>query len=231
MVIGSGMMARAFQHLSADPSVLIFASGVSNSKEKDPVAFVRERELLSSHSHTNATLVYFSTCSIYDQSLLGSNYIRHKLEMETFIQDKYSSYWIFRLPNVIGPSGNPHTMCNFFFDALKENRPFELDENAVRYFIDIDDVKETLGKIFLEHKLHSGIYNLLFPHVLPVKQLVNIFEDHLGKKANANRIQGKGAFYDVKLSDELLPFTSFIHEPSVDYFERVISKYYRRDNK
>ena len=42
MIIGSGMLAKAFAHHAQEQQLLIFASGVSDSTETRPAAFLRE---------------------------------------------------------------------------------------------------------------------------------------------------------------------------------------------
>ena len=66
MVIGNGLLAKSFSKYKDDDQVIIFASGVSNSKEVNPEAFMREMDLLRSITNKDALLVYFSTCSVYD---------------------------------------------------------------------------------------------------------------------------------------------------------------------
>ena len=100
MVVGNGMMAKAFDHFKYDHSVIIFASGVSNSDEKNEAAFKREEKLLLSLIPTQAKLVYCRTISVEDPSLQHSHYIRHKLELELLIENNFSNYLIFRLPNL-----------------------------------------------------------------------------------------------------------------------------------
>ena len=46
MVVGDGMMAKAFAAFAQEPGVVIFASGVSDSTEISAAAFEREEALL-----------------------------------------------------------------------------------------------------------------------------------------------------------------------------------------
>ena len=47
MIIGNGLIAQACaQHFGDDPNVIVFASGVSNSRENSSDAFLRERQML-----------------------------------------------------------------------------------------------------------------------------------------------------------------------------------------
>ena len=226
MVIGSGMMAKAFSEFSGDDSLIVFASGVSNSKETDLQAFQRELQMLSELKGTSATLIYFSTCSVFDDSLQSSMYVQHKKNIEQFIELNFSKYWIFRLPNVIGASNNPNTMINFFYDSLINNKQFKLDMHAVRYFIDVEDVYLIIKKIISSKSLESGCYNLLFPFPYSVMKVVNAFEDFLGKKGDYLINEKEGVHYTVNISKQLLSYINFnINDPEV-YLKNIYIKYY-----
>src|SRR4051812_15129296 len=116
MIIGNGLVAGGFKQYRKDKRCLIFASGVSNSTNSDSNAFCREQLLLEEmiNTHGNKTFVYFSTCSVYDPSMQNSPYVLHKLSMEAIIKRRHNNYHIFRISNLAGQSGNPHTFLNFF---------------------------------------------------------------------------------------------------------------------
>jgi nucleoside-diphosphate-sugar epimerase len=226
MVIGNGMMAKAFFEFINDDSIIVFASGVSNSKETDPAAFERELSMLSHLKGTSSTLIYFSSCSIFDGSLSSSVYVEHKKKMEIFIEKNFGDYWIFRLPNVIGSSNNSNTMVNFFYNALLNNHLFELYRNAFRYFIDVDDVKIVISEIIKRKTLSFGSYNLLFPFPYCVIELTALLETLLNKKGNYVINEKGGELYNVNISEQLLPYIKFnINEPE-NYIKEIILKYY-----
>lgn len=228
MVIGNGMMAKAFDEFVNDDSIIVFASGVSNSKETDLTAYQKEFSMLFNLKGTSATLIYFSSCSIFDSSLESSLYIDHKKMMENYIESNFKSYWIFRLPNVIGSSNNSNTMVNFFYNALLNDHFFQIYKNAFRYFIDVDDVKIVVSKVIKESNLNSGCYNLLFPFPYNVLQLVNLLETYLSKKGNYVINEKHGALYNINISEQLLPYVKFdVNEPE-NYVKEIIAKYYTR---
>ena len=84
MVIGNGMIAKRFAAYTGNDQFIIFASGVSNSRTNDTAAYNREAALLldTIKHNKDKTLVYFSTCSIYDPGEKDSPYVLHKLKME-----------------------------------------------------------------------------------------------------------------------------------------------------
>jgi nucleoside-diphosphate-sugar epimerase len=226
MVVGNGMMAKAFGEFASDDSVIIFASGVSNSKEEDPALYKKETDLLHKYSNNNSLLVYFSTCSIFDPKLRDSKYVRHKLATENYISSHFSSFWIIRLPNVIGPSCNPHTMTNFLHHAIRNGIEFKLQENAYRYFIDVEDVQSVIGKAIRHRALPRGKYNLFYPHAFRVKDLVHCIEKHEEKKAFYQSLRIPDEAYGIELSPELEPFLSFNGKQPDEYLKKALLKYY-----
>ncbi|RXM60929.1 hypothetical protein BOQ60_23605 [Chryseobacterium sp. CH1] len=83
MIIGNGILANALKFYDKD-DVIFFASGVSNSLEKEASEFEREISLLKSvvSQNPDKKFFYFSTCSIYDPTKTGSPYVIHKLKIE-----------------------------------------------------------------------------------------------------------------------------------------------------
>src|SRR5690606_10434611 len=96
MIVGNGLIASAFQSspLKDDPNIVVFASGVSNSRETSKDEFLRERQLLLETINQGKLILYFSTCSVYDPSQKDAPYITHKLEMEDLVRQS-NAYRIF----------------------------------------------------------------------------------------------------------------------------------------
>jgi len=127
MVIGKGMIAKAFSNYMDKKDVAIFASGVSNSLERNEREFQREKDLLCkviNDSH-DKLLVYFSTCSVYDSSVNKTPYVRHKLKMESIIAENVEQFNLFRLPQVVGKTSS-QTLVKVFFDKIQSEERFEL---------------------------------------------------------------------------------------------------------
>ncbi|MBP6455165.1 MAG: hypothetical protein KA275_00440, partial [Chitinophagaceae bacterium] len=70
MLVGNGLIAKKFLNYLKDDNFLIFASGVSNSKNANTDEYIKEINLLEKSIQINKEkiLVYFSTCSINDPS-------------------------------------------------------------------------------------------------------------------------------------------------------------------
>ena len=84
MVIGNGMIANRFASYKNTDDIIIFASGVSNSKETVEENFLREFTLLKKtiKEHPENILVYFSTCSVEDTDLALAPYVIHKKRLK-----------------------------------------------------------------------------------------------------------------------------------------------------
>jgi nucleoside-diphosphate-sugar epimerase len=135
MVVGNGLVANAFKDI--DDKYIIFASGVSNSSNIDNNLFDRERQLIMQYQSTDKTLIYFS--SIFSITS-NSPYFEHKRNMENLIIENFKSYYIFRMPQIIGYGGNPNNIINLFVNKILDNDIITIWKNSKRSIIDIKDV-------------------------------------------------------------------------------------------
>jgi nucleoside-diphosphate-sugar epimerase len=225
MVIGHGLIALAFmRYFGDDPDVIVFASGVSNSRETRAEEFFREKEKLNECILRGKFTVYFSTCSVNDPSLFNTPYVTHKREMELLVSAT-NSYTVFRLPQVVGNTPNPHTLTNYLYQKIASRTPFELWSHARRNLIDVDDVA-TIVNYLVRNSLAEGITaNIASPLSIPMIQLVNVFEQVLGETANYSLVDA-GSTYPI---DSSLAFEA-ARKSGVDfdecYVERLVRKYY-----
>jgi len=230
MVIGNGLIARAFEKYKNSDNIIIFASGVSNSKEDRDTEFTREVNLLSNHFDTTSRLIYFSTCSIDDPSLKHSEYIAHKIRMEKVIKRKFPNSIIFRLPNVVGSCDNPNTSFNYFKNRIKETLPITIEEHATRYFIDSDDLTVLLP-YFIEKDIDENVsqtINVVLDNKIYVKDMIETMEEIIGNNIDKTFID-KGSNYDVDnkfFNESLIDFgapDAFIKPENYNY--NLIKKY------
>lgn len=201
MVIGSGLLATTFSEFKSDKKVLIFASGVSNSNETDPVQFVREEGLLRETITHNPgyKFVYFSTTSVTDSSVKDRPYVTHKLAMEEFIQNNAANYLIFRVSNVVGPNGNVTNIMNFLVNAVKEAKPINIWAQAERNFIDKDDILFIVKQLLKKEVINKTVNIALKKSVL-VSDVVMQVEKHLNTKAIVTLVS-KGSPLAINVSD------------------------------
>ena len=227
MVLGSGLVANGFKAYMNDENYLIFASGVSNSANTNKDAFTRERDLLkkSINDHPQKILVYFSTCSVYDDSLQDSPYIRHKREMEAIIRENQPHYYIFRVSNLIGHTDNPHTVLNFFVQHIQSGQAFFVWKNASRNIIDIDDAVIICNYILERHLFSNDIVNIANPSNYPVGEIVQTIEEVVNRKGNYELID-KGSNPDIDTSRIQDIFTLSKMRFDGEYLRKTIKKYF-----
>lgn len=138
MVVGNGLIAKSFTMFNVEKNIVIFASGVSDSKCIEVSEFERERNLLLSMDRTKK-IVYFSTYSISDGSE-KNEYIKHKIHMEFLVENNFEDWLILRLPTVVGYGGNDKNFFNYISSKLKKNLPITIYEDTYRSLIDVDDL-------------------------------------------------------------------------------------------
>ena len=224
MIIGSGLLARAFYPVYAtDRHIIIYAAGVSNSSCNEPKEFKRERSQLKMALEgrpASSTFVYFGTCSAGDPEMANSPYVKHKLEMEGLVQE-YSNYLIFRLPQLAGNTLNPHTLLNFLYARIYRGELFSLWKKATRNVIDIDDVLVSVKRIIEQKKVQNSVLNIANPVNYTVTEIVETMELVVGKKAVFEVVE-LGSDYLIDATDEFSKSLCF----DENYLKKVLTKYY-----
>jgi nucleoside-diphosphate-sugar epimerase len=226
MIVGNGMLAKAFEKYKDTNDVIIFASGISNSCETDDSAFEREKKLLQDTIalQQDETLAYFSTCSITDPSMEGSRYVLHKLEMENLIQQQYKKFYIFRLPQVVGKTTSP-TIIHFLYDKITKGESFDIWANSTRNLIDVQDIVKIVDFILQNALYQNEVINIASPFSIGVKKIVHIIEEIVHKKANYCLLD-KGASYVIDISKIISILPSINVQFNKNYIEKIIEKYY-----
>ncbi|MEJ5051255.1 hypothetical protein WH221_15595 [Chryseobacterium culicis] len=221
MIIGNGILATAVRPYDRE-EILFFASGVSNSLEKNPAEFEREISLLTkvTEEFPDKKIVYFSTCSIYDPTKKDSPYVNHKLNAEKFITEQCKNFVIFRIGNAVGRGGNPNTLINFLKNSILSGNKFTIHNNARRILIGTDDIA-----LFTEQYLdvfNNEIINLTYPYQYSLPEILSLLEEHLGKKAEYENIN-EGSYYNIEFNPRT---ESFFHGiSSEDYLRKLFSAY------
>lgn len=226
MIIGNGLLAQAFKPaFAAEHNILVYASGVSNSQEKRPEEFARERALLEQALDTERFMIYFSTCSVNDPEQAHMPYVQHKQAMEALILERARQKAIFRLPQVVGPTPNPFTLTNYLHHQISNSIPFKVWLHAGRNLIDVADVASVVCHLVRTHQADGVITNVASPSHIGILQLVHIFEEVLDKRAVYETVEA-GATYEIEA--ELALRTA--HDAGIvfgpDYVPNLIRKYY-----
>ena len=232
MIIGSGMLARAFSDFAeADKTLCVYAYGVSDSRCSDSLAFSRETEALT-HAldrHPDAIFIYFGTCSVDDPEMKETPYVSHKLRMEALVQMSARSRLIIRLPQVVGVTRNQATLLSFLAHHIRSSSPFDLWLNARRNIIDVDDVVSIVKTMIKDRDILNETVNVANTVSYTMPAIVASMEKVLGLKA-LFRAVSRGAGYPIDIS-RTLPFVATAGiQFGEEYLDGVIQKYYGMPN-
>jgi nucleoside-diphosphate-sugar epimerase len=225
MIIGSGLIASLFKR-EITGNFLIFASGVSNSQEKRGKEFKRERVLLREtvQNYPDMHFVYFSSCSIYDESIINSEYVAHKLEMESIVIKSCKNYNIFRLPQVVGKTKSD-TLVSFLFESNVEGKTININRFSTRNLIDANDVR-LICKYIIDNGLYNkSITNVASPFNSKVVNIVKVIEDITSKKSSYKLVDtGIDMVINIDKISKIPIYEYIFHE---GYMEFVLKRFYR----
>lgn len=234
MIIGSGFIATNFKKknlLIKKYGIVIYASGVSNSKSINKNNFLRERNKIISYQNKikSKIFIYISTCSIFDPSRKNTAYVKHKLNMENVVKQNFNKFIIVRFPEVVGFNSNKNNLINFFYQKINNNNKFKLWSDSMRNILDIDDaVKLCLNfikkiKNYKKINLEVNIANTKF---VSVKSIVFIIEKLTLKKALYDKIKFGNLNWKIRplISDKIIKMSSVNFNKC--YLEKVLKKYY-----
>jgi hypothetical protein len=187
MVVGSGLIAKAFIRVGANAFVgnCFYAAGVSNSGCNDEREFRRERErfdAVMAGCHASDRIVYFSTCSIEDPSAQDSEYVKHKIQMENRVRSR-ARYLILRLPQVAGKTPNPHTLLNYLHARIVRSERFNIWSGATRNIIDVDDVVKITLDLITREGANAETVNIASTRSIRMLDIVHAMERVLGTRA------------------------------------------------
>jgi nucleoside-diphosphate-sugar epimerase len=222
MIVGNGLIAKAYKNYNFHNNILIFASGVSNSKEFKKKEFAKERDLLIRNLDKKKKIIYFSTFGI-EESLTLNDYMKHKLNMEKIVRTN-ENYLIFRLPQLAGNSTNKNTLLNYFYNKIITDKKIYLFLNHTRNIIDVLDVVK-ITKYFIEKKFSNTIINVGNKKYFKVIKIVEIMSSYLKKKPKIEIIKAKknNEVHNINLG---LSSKKIKINFDKNYLARVIKKYY-----
>ncbi|SMC61286.1 NAD-dependent epimerase/dehydratase family protein [Moheibacter sediminis] len=225
MIIGNGLVANAFREHDRE-NVVFFASGVSNSLEKDEAQFQREEDLIRKTISENPDVlfVYFSSCSIYDSSKIDSHYVNHKLNMEHLIATENDKYLIARVSNAVGKGGNQNTLINYLINSIQNQVEIKVHIDATRNQIDVYDVTQIILGLIDSNKLNK-IVNVAYVNNYPILEIITIVEEFLGKKGNLI-LEKKGQGYSIDIPDAMGYFKQNNLLDREKYLQGILQKYY-----
>tara|TARA_B110000046_G_scaffold184520_1_gene223222 strand:- start:2083 stop:2760 length:678 start_codon:yes stop_codon:yes gene_type:complete len=224
MVIGNGLLAKNFSKYRDNPSIIFFVSGVSNSSENRVAEFDREKDLLNSiaKKYSVKTLVYFSTCALYDNYFLPNAYLKHKIEVENWIKKNVLKFYIFRVPQIIG-SKNESQLLGFINSKIKTGKKFDLFD-IERNLIDLNYIVKVVEYIITNNIFKNQCLNISYPENIRVTKIVSIFENIHNKKANFD-IKKINGFFKIE-NKKLMHIYGNLDLILPDYYESKLELYY-----
>lgn len=186
MIIWNWLIANAFKDYENNDDVLIFASWVSNSQNKDLLLFKKEIDLLEKtlKENPNKLLVYISSCSIDDETMKNSLYVKHKINAENTIKYLSKNYLIIRTSNPVWKTKNPNTLLNFLYEKIVSWEKFNVWINARRNLIDVEDLFKISKEIIDNNLFNNSTINIANKLYFDILEIVKIFENITKYKAN-----------------------------------------------
>jgi len=229
LIIGNGLIATAFKkYFKNDNNILIFASGVSDSRNKDRSDYKREERLLKSYLDQNNgrdLFVYFSTTSVEDPSLQNEEYILHKLKMEAVIRES-KNFIIFRLGQIASRGkGHSNNLLNYLVKSIKNQDQIEVWLGSYRNILDIDDITKIIVYIISNNLFEGEIVNIVNPKSHRIEEIISILEEVLLSKGDYLYVE-KGANY-IPSAEKIIPLINDLGMLFNDqYLHKVFKKYY-----
>ena len=218
MVIGTGLIGSAFSNYS-NKDVVFFASGVSNSHETSKQSFNRELKLLDTiiSNLNNKKLIYFSTVM---SGITNTDYYNHKAYIENYIKASVENYIIFKLPQVLGPGGNPNSIFNNLKHQAKQNKEIIVYENIKRSLIDIDDVYKIVNYCIL--KTNRKTINIASIEDQSVLEIVKCIISEIKSNSRIKIIKDHNVLSPVLSNSEIVDLC--IKELKIDEYNYTVKK-------
>lgn len=227
MLIGNGVIANRFCDYALKSNYLIFAGSINDFAINDDAAFQNEEAALqlALADNPDVPFIYFSSCSILDPEVGETPYVLHKIRMEKLLQNQAKFFLIFRLPEVVGLSGDESNLVNFLVDAISNKKPFEISAKAQKNLIDIDNVHTIADEIIKSNKYSNSIINIASTQKTSIYALIQNIEQFLGLKARFDKVE-KGSDMDLDIS-EIQPLLSMLNiNFDENYIPRALEKYF-----
>ncbi len=226
MIIGRGLIATAFGDWEQDETTVIVAAGVSNSAETEGAAFAREERLLDGVLALSRAqrFVYFGSCAVGNPDERKTPYLQHKARMEARILADPRGQ-VFRLPQVVGEGGNPHTLTNFLRARIESGEQFDVWARAERNLIDIRDVAK-LGTHVLRHPgAYPRMMALADSQSTNMLEIVRSMESVLGRPGNY-RVLDQGVAFPLDTRDCQKAAEACGISLGGDYLRALLGRYY-----
>jgi nucleoside-diphosphate-sugar epimerase len=222
MIVGKGLIASGFNLSKTDyTNYIIFASGVSNSKETNDSEYNREKELLLKIINENKQLkiIYFSSVLV---NKTKNKYYQNKLDIENIIKSNSDNYIIFRIPQVIGNNGNPKNLVNYIKNSIINKTEITINKNIKRSLLDVDDLVTIID--YCKDKVSCEILTISEVKKIKVFTLCNLIGKILKKKPIL-KIVNNAEYENWSVKNSKIINESIINIDKLTYNEKLLKKY------
>jgi nucleoside-diphosphate-sugar epimerase len=141
--------------------------------------------------------------------------------MENLIKENSDNYLIFKLPQVIGESGNKTNLINYLINSITNEDEIVIYENISRSLIDVDDVVSIVH--FCKKKVKNKTLNVSGIEKISVLNLCKKIGRIL-KKPPIIIIRETGNSYDEWGVENSVIVKKNLDEPK-GYTNRILKKY------
>jgi nucleoside-diphosphate-sugar epimerase len=154
-----------------------------------------------------------------------TDYIKHKLFIESYIENNSNNFLILRLPNVIGETKNTKQLVPFMYNSLLNNKIIQIKNGTYRDLLDVEDLPKIVD--FLINKKINGKINITLDNKIKVVDIVN----YLIKINNISEYQ-----IDILEGDETILYENHLNINNNDLDiknlntnpNKIIKKYYKK---
>lgn len=203
MIVGNGLIATTFSNSPFNwDDYVVFASGVSNSKEERKSEYQREIDLINSFLGTEKRFIYFSTVSIFDEELSETAYVKHKIATEKFVLASFKKSLIIRLPIVVSEHNNPNQLLGFLKSTIESGKEVTIYKNAARYFFDANKLPTAVDCCARYAEVNgkaNWALNLGLPDQVMLTSVARLIKEELGYKKVME--VNKGNAYAIDFSE------------------------------
>ena len=222
MIVGKGLIATGFENSKEDYSnYVIFASGVSNSKETSDNEYNREKNLILKTIEKNKDLkiIYFSSILV---DTTKNKYFENKLEVENIIKENSNNYIIFRIPQIVGKNGNPKNLVNHIKNSILNEDEITINSNVERSLLDIDDLVSIVD--YCKDKTNCKTLKISGIEKIKVFTLCELIGNLVNKKPRLKIV------YDIEHDNWSVKNSKLINDAiikikSIDYNYNILKKY------
>jgi nucleoside-diphosphate-sugar epimerase len=230
MIFGEGMIALKIKSSLLFSDVHVIAKGVSDSSENNQLVYERQRKEITDiidiiKSGNPMKTIYISSVFTNQKTL----YFEEKALIERLLKYHLSDLVIIRLTNVVGPKQNNKNIFRYFQRQILSNNVIDVNLNAVRNVIDVDDVVSIIHKLLMSGLVKTE-YNVGFMHNINASNLAMLIQNYYEKEGLVKLFSGEhsdnGVYEEIEFLEDFFK-GDFIN---VDYYLRhLLEKYENSD--